>query len=250
MIVRAIIADDEPLARARLRRLLGNQPDVEIVAECADGAATVEAVQRLLPDVLFLDVEMPELDAFEVLAGIGSARPPAIVFVTAYDRHAIRAFEEHALDFVQKPVEAGRLARSVERVRAHIANGDLAGQLAALTREFRSVRQSLDRIAIRSRGRIGYVRTAEVTFLESAGNYVRIHTVSESHMIRETLASIESKLDPKRFVRIHRTTIVNVDSIRELRPWFGGDYIVVMNDGTELTLSRTFRERAGPLLGL
>jgi two-component system LytT family response regulator len=250
MKLRAIIADDEPLARARVRRLLAAEADVEVVAECADGAETSEAIRRYAPDVVFLDIEMPELDGFDVLAGIDAARPPAVVFVTAYDRHAIRAFEAHALDYVLKPVDSLRLRRSVERVRKHIEHGTVAETLATILRDLRVDREALDRIPVRTKGRVSFIRTADVTYIESAGNYARVHTAAESHLIRETMAALEGKLDRRRFVRIHRSTIVNVDAIRELRPWFGGDYLVITNDGTELTLSRTFRERAGALLGL
>ena len=250
MILRAIIADDEPLARARMRRLLAEETDVEVLAECANGAETAEAIRRYAPDVVFLDIEMPELDGFEVVTGLDGARPPVIVFVTAYDRHAIRAFEAEALDYVLKPVDAARLRRSVERVRAHLEKGDVAEKLATILSSVRGEREVLDRIAVRGKGHVSFVRTADVTFIESAGNYARVHTATGSHLIRETMAALEAKLDRKRFVRIHRSTIVNVDAIRELRPWFGGDYLVVTNDGTELTLSRTYRDRAGPLLGL
>jgi two-component system LytT family response regulator len=248
--LRAIVADDEPLARARLRRLLASEADVEIVAECADGAATAAALAEHAPELLFLDVEMPELDGFDVLAHAGGARPPAVIFVTAYDRHAIRAFETHALDYVLKPVDAKRLRLSVERAREHLRQGQASAALAGILRELRPEREPLDRIAVRSRGRVSFIRAADVTFIEAAGNYARIHTPRESHLIRETMAALEGKLDRRRFLRIHRSTIVNIDAIRELRPWFGGDTIVVTLDGTELVLSRTYRERAAPILGL
>ncbi|HET7436693.1 MAG TPA: LytTR family DNA-binding domain-containing protein [Thermoanaerobaculia bacterium] len=247
-MLRVVIADDEPLARTRLRRLLSTESDVEIVAECGDGIEALQAIEQLAPDVVFLDIEMPERDGFEVLASLESPRPPAIIFVTAYDEHAIRAFEEHALDYVLKPVEAARLRRSVERARAQLAQGEVAQKLATILKDLRG--ESLERIAVRSKGRVSFIRTSDVTFIEAAGNYARVHTTSESHLLRETMTALEAKLDRRKFVRIHRSTIVNIDAIRELRPWFGGDVLVITTDGKELTLSRTFRERVAPLLGL
>ena len=247
--MRAIVADDEPLARARLRRLLQQVHDVEIVAECADGAEAAEAIRKHRPDVAFLDIQMPELDGFDVLSSLGETRPTAIVFVTAYDKHAIRAFEEQALDYLLKPVNAERLQRAVERVRSQVRQADIGGTLAAILRDVRSQTSWLQRIAVRSRGKVAFVQTDDITRIESAGNYARLFAGKENHLIRETLTALEGKLDPQKFVRIHRSTIVNVNAIRELRPWFAGDYIVVMLDGTELTLSRTYRSRAAALLG-
>jgi two-component system LytT family response regulator len=226
--LRVIIADDEPLARARMRRLLADEAELEIVAECANGAEAVDAIRTLRPDVVFLDIEMPELDGFEVLMET-SAR--AVVFVTAYDAHAIRAFEAHALDYVLKPVEAERLHRSVERARASVAANP-------------PQRASLERLIVRTRGRISFIDVRELTHIEAAGNYARLHTSREHPLIRHTLSDLEAKLDPRRFVRIHRSTIVNIAAVREIRPWFRGDSLVVLADGTELALSRTYRERA------
>lgn len=249
MSMRAIVADDEPLARARLRRLLQQLHDVEIVAECADGAEAAEAIRNLRPDVAFLDIQMPELDGFGVLADVAETRPTAIVFVTAYDQHAIRAFEEQALDYLLKPVNAERLQRAVDRARSQVRNADIDGKLAAILRDVRSQPAWLQRIAVRSRGKVAFVQTDDITRIESAGNYARLFAGKENHLIRETLTALEGKLDPQKFVRIHRSTIVNVTTIRELRPWFAGDYIVVLHDGTELTLSRTYRAKAAALLG-
>jgi two-component system LytT family response regulator len=247
--MRAIVADDEPLARARLRRLLQQVHDVQIVAECADGAEAAEAVRKLRPDVAFLDIQMPELDGFDVLTSLGGTPPTAIVFVTAYDKHAIRAFEAQALDYLLKPVNAERLERAVERVRAHVRQVDIDGKLDAILRDVRSHPTWLQRVAVRSRGKVAFVQTEDITRIESAGNYARVFAGKENHLIRETLTALEGKLDPQRFVRIHRSAIVNVNAIRELRPWFAGDSIVVLQDGTELTLSRTYRGKAAALLG-
>lgn len=228
MTLRAIIADDEPLARARLRRLLANEANVDVIAECGDGAETVKAIRESRPDVVFLDIEMPELGGFEVVAALDRSSMPAIVFVTAYDAHAIRAFEAQALDYMLKPVDAARLHQSVDRVRHQVARGA----------------EYPERLAIRSRGRTVFIATAEVLYIEAAGNYASVQTKERHHLLRETLSNLESQLDPKRFVRIHRSTIVSVAAVREIRPWLGGDAIVVMSDGKELTLSRTYRDRA------
>lgn len=227
MTLRVLIADDEPLALARMQRLLESEPDVEIVAACADGAQAAEAMRTLRPDVAFLDIAMPELDGFEVIEAAAGVHAPAIVFVTAYDRYAIRAFEEQALDYVLKPVERERLHRSLERVRARVAPAE----------------PTLSRIIVRTRGRIALISIGEVTHIEAAGNYARIHTRSEHHLIRQRMSDLETKLDPRRFVRIHRSTIVNIAAVREVRPWFRGDAVLVLEDGRELTVSRTYRER-------
>jgi len=249
MTLRVIIADDEPLARSRMRRLLRDIEDVEIIAETANGIDTAAAIRERRPDLVFLDIEMPGLDGFQVLAELGAA-PPAVVFVTAYGQHAIRAFEAEALDYLLKPVNASRLQKALERARTHVSRGDVNDKLAAILRGLRGEEEPLERIAVRAKGKVTFVRAADVTHVQAAGNYARVHAGKESHLIRQTLSDLEAKLDARRFVRIHRSTIVAIDAIREIRPWFGGDSIVVLNDGTELTLSRTFRDRAAPRLGL
>jgi two-component system LytT family response regulator len=250
-MLRVLIADDEPLARARLRRLLADEEEVTVVAECADGASAAAMIRRLRPDVVLLDIEMPELDGFDVLDDLAEGRRPAVIFVTAYDRHAIRAFEADALDYVLKPVEAARLRKALERARAHVEQGDVDAKLSTILAGLGPERTApLERIVVRSKGKISFIRTVDVFYIEAAGNYARVHAGKETALVRETLVHLESRLDPSRFVRIHRSTIINIERIRELRPWFAGDSIVVMTDGTELTLSRTHRERAGELLGL
>ncbi|MCU1246130.1 MAG: LytTr DNA-binding region [Acidobacteria bacterium] len=250
-MLRVLIADDEPLARARLRRLLADEEEVTVVAECADGASAAATIRRLRPDVVLLDIEMPELDGFDVLDDLADGRRPAVIFVTAYDRHAIRAFEADALDYVLKPVEAARLRKALERARAHVEQGDVDAKLSTILAGLHPGRTApLERIVVRSKGKISFIRTVDVSYIEAAGNYARVHAGKETALVRETLVHLESRLDPSRFVRIHRSTIINIERVRELRPWFAGDSIVVMTDGTELTLSRTHRERAGELLGL
>jgi len=250
MTLRVMIADDEPLARARMRRLLRDVEDVEIVAEAANGIDAAAIIRERRPDVVFLDIEMPGLDGFQVLGELDGKARPAIIFVTAYGQHAIRAFEAEALDYLLKPVNAARLQRALDRVRTQMDRSDVSDKLAAILRGLRGEQEPLERIAVRAKGKVTFVRAADVTYIEAAGNYARVHAGKESHLIRQTLSDLESRLDAKRFVRIHRSTIVAVDAIRELRPWFGGDAVVVLTDGTELTLSRTYRDRAAPRLGL
>jgi two-component system LytT family response regulator len=250
MTLRVLIADDEPLARARIRRLLGSEKDVELVGECGDGVAAAEAVRKLRPDLVLLDINMPELDGFDVLSAIDGDAPPAIVFVTAYHEHAVRAFEAEALDYLLKPVSAARLHRTLQRARTQIRGTGLDRKIEAILKDLRPAHSALDRIAIRNKGTVTFVRVADITHIEAAGNYARVHGGKSSHLIRQTLADLETKLDAKHFVRIHRSTLVNVEYVRELRPWFGGDYIVVMTDGTELTLSRTHRARVSEILGV
>jgi two-component system, LytTR family, response regulator len=248
--VRVLLVDDEPLARERMRTALGRLPEVEIAGECADGLEAVAAIQRGQVELVLLDIQMPGLDGFGVVERVGPERMPAVVFVTAYDSYALRAFEVHALDYVLKPFEPGRFEaaarRAIEQVRMRQA-GETGRRLAALLRELPpgldpSGGRHATRILVREGEGFGFVETARVDWLESAGNYVRLHAGERSWLIRSTLASVQSALDPARFVRIHRSTIVNLDRVREIQPWVGGDYIAILKDGRKLRVSRTHRE--------
>lgn len=251
MGIRVVIADDEALARDQISDLLGRFDDCELVAVCADGRQAVAAIEEHRPDLLFLDIEMPERNGFEVLQEVRATPLPAVVFVTAYDKYAIHAFEAHALDYLLKPFDFERFERTLERARKQIASsrsGELSEKLLAMLESRKSQPKFLDRLAIKSRGRVIFLRTDEITWVEAAGNYLELHTGKESHLIREPISDFEQRLNPERFIRIHRSCIVNVECIKELQPGFGGEYLVVMNDGQQLTASRGYRERVQQLL--
>jgi two-component system, LytTR family, response regulator len=251
MGIRVVIADDEALAREQISDLLKRFEDCELVGVCADGRQALTAIEENRPDLLFLDIEMPELNGFEVLQEIRVAPMPAVVFVTAYDKYAIQAFEAHALDYLLKPFDFERFERTLQRARKQIAasrNGELNEKLIQILQSRKSEPKFLDRLAIKSRGRVIFLRTDEITWIEAAGNYLELHTGKESHLIREPISDFEQRLNPERFIRIHRSCIVNVESIKELQPGFGGEYLVVMNDGQQLTASRGYRERLQQLL--
>ena len=242
---RAVIAEDEPLQRALLRSLLADQPRVEVVAEAGDGVAAVEAIREHRPDLLFLDVQMPELDAFGVIDEIGLERMPVTIFVTAYDQYALKAFEVHALDFLLKPFDGERLGKAVRRALDQLrrpAVPDDSAQLLALLAELRTRGAYPERLPVRSEGRVRFVDVAAIDWIEAAGKHVRIHAGPETHELRETMASVERKLDPRRFLRIHRSTIVHAARVKEVQPWFGGDYVLILRDGTRLQSGRGHRD--------
>ena len=249
--IRTLIVDDEELARDRIQSLLEQQPDVEIVGVCNDGVAALEAIERHQPDLVFLDVQMPGMTGFEVVENLDPQQAPAIVFVTAHDGHAIRAFEIHALDFLLKPFDQTRFEKALDRARGKVkvSKGTVIdSHLVSLLEELREERRYPERLIVKSSGRVFFVRTEEIDWVEASGNYVKIHTKSEAHLLRESMKNMEAKLDPKIFVRIHRSAIVNIDRIKELEPWFHGEYIVIMRDGTRLTASRVFSDRLSALI--
>jgi len=252
MPLRVLIVDDEPLGRQRLRALLEAEPDVAVIGECPDGPSAVAAIREQQPDLLFLDVCMPDLDGFGVLEAMGQDRPPGVIFVTAYDKYALRAFEVHALDYLLKPFDRERFQRALERARAQISQAQTAEvneQLRVLLEESRPGKKYLDRLVIKSPSRVFFLRVEEIDWIEAAANYLRLHVGPEAHLLRETMNSLEGRLDPGKFLRIHRSTIVNIERIRELQPWFHGDYIVLLRDGTKLTLSRSYRQKLQELFG-
>jgi two-component system LytT family response regulator len=253
--LRALVVDDEPLARERLRTLLAEDPEIEIVGECADGRSAVEAVREMTPDLVFLDVQMPLLDGFDVVSEVGADAMPPVIFVTAYDEYAIRAFEVHALDYLLKPFDRERFGRALERAKQHLAmrgkGGAVAGQLRALLAEIRSGRDSgdeVDRLVIRSRGRITIVPTRELDWVEAAGNYARLHAGKETHLMRETMTGLTDRLPATEFVRVSRSAIVRVDHIRELKRLSHGEYTIVLRDGTRVKASRGYADRLDELL--
>jgi two-component system LytT family response regulator len=241
--IRVLIAEDEPLARERIHALIEEEPDVQIVAECADGRSTVEAIRQHDPDLVFLDVNMPELNGFDVIREVGADNMPPVIFVTAYDHFAVQAFDAHAVDYVLKPFDEDRFRLAVERAREMLARretGTLDRRLSDLLQGFARPHY-LERLAVKSGGKIIFLRTDEVTWIGAEGNYARLHAGKRSYLMRETMSNLESKLDPGRFIRIHRSTIVSTDAIAELEPLFQGDYVVVLRDGTRLTSSRGYR---------
>jgi two-component system LytT family response regulator len=252
MKIRTLIVDDEPLGRERVRGLLAEDPEIEIIGECKDGREAVAAIETQRPALLFLDVQMPEMDGFEVLEATAGEEMPVVIFVTAYDRYAVKAFEVHALDYLLKSFDRERFASALRRAKDEIRRGRESGigaRVAGLLEEIQSRQKRLTRLVIKSAGRIFFLRVEEIDWIEGADNYVQLHAGKEKHLLRETLQSLEGRLDPERFLRIHRSTIVNIDRIQELQSLFHGDYAVRLRDGTELTLSRGYREKLGTPLG-
>ena len=268
MPVRVLIVDDEPIARRRMRRLLRLEDDVEVIDDVGSGREAIEAIQRDRPDLVLLDVQMPDLDGFGVVDALGIDQMPPTIFVTAFNEYAVRAFDVHAIDYLLKPFDTDRFRAAFVRARVHLEQRSSAEQgrkIRALLEQVlgegavASVDRSpssngtapaasaprhryVDRLMVKHDGRVFFVKATDVDWFEASGNYVRIHTGKVSHLIRETMQRVEAQLDPSMFVRIHRAVIVNLDRIRELQPWFAGDYVVILRDGRQLKLSRTYRE--------
>jgi two-component system LytT family response regulator len=259
MKIRTVVVDDEPLARRRLARLLETDASVDVVGVCANGRDAVKTVREAKPDLLFLDVQMPEMDGFGVLQALGGDGLPQVVFVTAYDQYAIQAFEVHALDYLLKPYTPARLSAAVQRAARQIAapRATPADRLAELLEHLERERRDLGarlagappsppaqttRLLVKNGERMFFVPVETIDWLEAEGNYVRLHCGKEAHLVRATLSGMEEQLDPRRFTRIHRSTIVNLDRVKEVRPWFAGDYLVKLHDGAELRLSRRYRD--------
>jgi two-component system LytT family response regulator len=250
--IRAFIADDEPLAREWLRTLLSEEPGVTLAGEARDGREAVAALREAKPDLLFLDVQMPELDGFDVLRALEPETLPVVIFVTAYDEHALRAFEVHALDYLLKPFERERFRVAMERARELLAprGGEAAARrLVELLDSLGAKARSLERVAVKTDGVIKLVRLSDVDFIEATGRYVTLHVGKEQHLLRETMSDLEAKLDTSVFARVHRSAIVNLDRIRELQTESHGEVTIVLADGRTLRWSRSYRERLETLLG-
>jgi two-component system LytT family response regulator len=255
--INTVIVDDEPLARDAIRLRLKEQADIRVVGEASNGFEAVKLIEELKPDVVFLDVKMPQLDGFEVIDRVSSVHLPIVVFVTAYDRFAIRAFETHALDYLLKPFTAERFAAALNRARLAVANAgdqETHQRLIALLDRERPVQSAsstprvnrpsyLVRLAVRRNQRITLIRVDDVEWIESSANYARLHVRGDSHLVRMTMAELEQRLDPGRFARIHRSTIVRIDSVKEIVPEQHGDFTLTLNDGTGLRMSRNYRSR-------
>ena len=249
--IRALIVDDEPLAREGISMRLKHEPDIEVIGACKNGREAVTVILRDVPDLVFLDIQMPRLDGFGVIEAVGAKQMPYVIFVTAYDEHALRAFEVSALDYLLKPIDGGRFSEALERARSRIrgetldaVSERLHGMMAALRVE----RKHLERLSIKSAGRITFLSVDEIDWIEAADNYVHVHAGRVSHLLHATMSSLESRLDPNKFLRIHRSTIVNVGRIKELQPMFHGEYRIILKDGTRLTSGRSYRENLQKLL--
>lgn len=246
MKIRTLIVDDEALARERLRQLLQAEPEIELVGECADGQEAVTAIKQQNLDLIFLDVQMPELDGFGVLEAVPAESAPVIVFVTAHDKFALRAFEVHAVDYLLKPFDRERfqkaLARALERVKQRGKANPHPAQSAVLA-ELKPQTKPLERLAVKTGGRVIFLKLADIDYIEAAHNYVELHVDKQSHLLRETLNSIEARLPADKFVRISRSVMVNIERVKELQPLFYGEYAVTLHNGTRLTLSRRFRDK-------
>jgi two-component system LytT family response regulator len=250
--IRVLVVDDEPLAREKIRTMVRDDPEIEIVGECTNGTEAVAAVRALTPDLLLLDVQMPEVDGFAVLEALKSARLPLVIFVTAYDHYAVHAFEVHALDYLLKPFDRERFTAALARAKTQIRrerNGDLDQRILALLKQIEAGSKCLERLVIKSGGRVFFLPVEEVDWIEAEGNYVNVHTAKKSYLLRETISSLEAQLDHKKFIRVHRSTIVQISRIQELQSWSHGEYHVILYNGTELTLSRNYRENLQGILG-
>ena len=255
MSLRVIVADDEPIGRQRLVRLLQAEPDTEVVAACADGDEAVEAIWEHSPDVVLLDIQMPNLDGFGVVAALGDAHQPAVIFVTAHDQYALRAFEIHAFDYLLKPVDQDRLRDAMGRA---VGGGGRAPSPGSTTRRILTLLEELnsrerfrgrDRLVVRTPERAFFLRSETIDWIEAAGKFVHLHVGRGVHALRESMAELEQELDPARFLRISRSVIVNIDRIQEIQPWFQGDYVLILTDGTRLTSTRGYRDNMRRLLG-
>ena len=250
--IKTLIIDDEPLARRNLRLLLEKDPQIEILEECRNGREAVKAINALSPDLIFLDIQMPEMDGFDVLARVGPEHIQAIIFVTAFDQYALKAFDVHALDYLLKPFDDERFLHALVRAKTQIEAREidrLSKRLLALLEgretERKGAKQQanyLTRLMVKVAGRVTLLKVEEIDFIEADGNYAKLHVGRKSHLLREKMNELEGRLDPAKFVRIHRSAIVNLDRIKEMHPHFNGDYIVVLEDGRQLRLSRTRRE--------
>jgi two-component system LytT family response regulator len=254
MTLRVVVADDEPIGRQRLVRLLQAEPDTDVVAACADGAEAVEAIREHAPDVVLLDIQMPHLDGFEVVAALGEAHQPAIIFVTAHDQYAVRAFEVHAFDYLLKPVDRDRLRTAIDWATStgeRVPRASTTSRVLALLEEInaRDRTRGRDRLVVRTPERAIFLRTDTIDWIEAAGKFVHLHVGRAIHALRESMAELEQELDSARFLRISRSAIVNLDRIQEVQPWFQGDYVLILTDGTRLTSTRGYRENMRRLLG-
>ncbi len=267
--IRALIVDDETLAREALLVLLNDDSEMEVIGECRNGKEAVATIREQAPDVVFLDIQMPEMDGFQVIEEVGVKRMPVTIFVTAFDKHALRAFEAHALDYLLKPFDHDRFDSTLQRAKTYVRQrklGEIGESLFAMMQDVKlktgestsetqnrkpesAARQEpIDRVVIKSGGRIYFLKTEEIDWVESAGDYLSLHSNSQAHLIRETMGDFYAKLNPRKFIRIHRSTIVNIERIKDIRPLFKGEYVITLTSGKRLKSSRGYRHELQPLL--
>lgn len=250
--IRALVIDDEPLARQMIREMLEGDSEVEIIGECVNGREAVAAISELAPDLIFLDIQMPELGGFEVLESFKGKGMPYIIFATAYDQYAVRAFEVHALDYLLKPFDRERFETAWKRAKTLIRDDRLNQReqhILALLEELKAGPRYLQRLVVKTEGRVFFLDIDDIHCIEAEGNYVRVYNGQKTYLLRETISGLESQLDPKKFLRIHRSSMVRIDKIKELQPWFHGEYHVVLENGKQLTLSRNYRSNLQEAVG-
>ena len=262
--IRALIVDDDLLAHKVLRAMLKDDPEIEIIAECRKGREAVQIIREQSPDIVFLDIQMPKMDGFQVVEEVGIERMPVTVFVTAYDKHALRAFEAHALDYLLKPFDHERFSATLERAKTFVRQqklGEISESLLAVLQDMKlkniesppdknraAHKEPIDRVVIKSGERIYFLKTEEIDWIEGAGDYLNLHSASCTHLIRETMGAFYAKLDFKKFLRIHRSTIVNIERIKDIQPLFKGDYVITLTSGIRLKASRGYRRELRALL--
>lgn len=252
MKIRVLVVDDEALARERACQLLKADPEIEIIGQCGDGQTAVEKIQKDKPDLVLLDVQMPELDGFAVVEAVGADKMPAVIFVTAHEKFALKAFDVHAIDYLLKPYDRERFETALRRAKDQLArskSGDLQSKMSALLGEIKTQPKPANRLVVKTEGRVLLLKNEDVDWVEAADNYIILHIGADTHMLRETMTSIESRLPSEKFIRVNRSTIVNIDRIKELQPLFHGEYVIILKNGTKLTLSRGYREKLDQLLG-
>jgi two-component system LytT family response regulator len=267
--IRAVIVDDEPLAREALRLMLKDDPEMEVIAECRNGREAVRVIRKKSPDIVFIDIQMPEIDGFQVVEEIGVKKMPVTIFVTAYDKHALRAFAAHALDYLLKPFDHDRFNSALQRAKILVRQRELGvmnENLFALLKDMKALadtssseadknkpgnvgyKEPIDRVVIKSGGRIYFLKIEEIDWVEGAGDYLSLHADSKSHLIRETMGTFHAKLDSTKFLRIHRSKIVNIERVKDIQPLFKGEYVITLTSGVRLNSSRGYRRELQALL--
>ncbi|MFA5832464.1 MAG: LytTR family DNA-binding domain-containing protein [Bacteroidota bacterium] len=245
MKIRTLIVDDEPLARERINTLLHDEKDVRVVAECGNGKEAFRAIMEQEIDLVFLDIQMPELDGVRLLEKLPAERIPLIIFTTAFDSFAVKAFELNAIDYLLKPFTKKRFQESLSRVKQNMLSDDKDLYLSQMLTTIQSVvqkQQYADKVVVKSEGKVRFIPTREILWLESDANYLKIHTLTDSHLLRDTMTNFSKKLDPAAFLRLHRTVIVNTEYIKELKPWFNDEYVAILRNGTQLPIGRTYKK--------